>query len=125
MRPTVYLPFVFSYPYEKRIQNILDWMALPSEDAPDLILTYFDATDTEGHEYGPGSPQVIAAAQTLDAMVGMLMTGIRDLGAELHTNVIIVADHGMTNITSNRTIFLDDYIDMNNVSASWGEEACF
>jgi predicted AlkP superfamily pyrophosphatase or phosphodiesterase len=120
-RPTVYLPFVFSYPYEKRIQNILDWMALPEHSAPDLVLTYFDATDTEGHEYGPGSPQVVAAAQTLDAMVGMLMAGIRDLGAENHTNVIIVADHGMATITANRTIFLDDYIDMSTVGGIWFE----
>lgn len=44
-------------------------------------------------------------------------SGIESMGLTNYTDILIVADHGMTNNTAEKTIFIDDYLNMSTVRA--------
>lgn len=51
-------------------------------------------------------------------MPGCACRGIDRLGLTNFTDVVVLADHGMTTIEADRTIYLDDYIDLSTVGSS-------
>ncbi len=110
-QPTWWFPYDDAFPNVRRVQQVLDWLALPDGERPDFITLYFSDVDTAGHEYGPESREVIAAAERLDAMLGELVSGIQKLGLLERTVVAVVSDHGMAQLSPDRVIFVDDYLD--------------
>ncbi|KAM8876833.1 uncharacterized protein ACB058_002940 [Synchiropus picturatus] len=64
----------------------------------DFVSLYFGEPDLMGHKYGPDSPQRRAMVQQVDRTVGYLRDKIRECGLSERLNVIITADHGMTEI---------------------------
>ena len=45
--------FPSGVPFEDRVDQILEWLSLPSEEIPDLIIVYFEEPDSAGHDEGP------------------------------------------------------------------------
>ncbi len=91
-------------PYEIRVQGVLDWLQLPEEKRPHFLTLYFDEPDSKGHDYGPNSPEVNETIRRMDAILGMLMDGLRKLNLFEQTNIIIISDHGMTPVDTERII---------------------
>jgi hypothetical protein len=54
---------------------------------------------------------VFAALHDVDASFAHLMTGLEERGLAENVNVVVVSDHGMANLSPDRVIFLDDYVD--------------
>jgi predicted AlkP superfamily pyrophosphatase or phosphodiesterase len=54
-RPNYSKKFIYTTPYDDRINGAMEWLQLPYDKRPHLIMLYFDATDTSGHNYGPNS----------------------------------------------------------------------
>ena len=120
VRPTYWRPFDDSFPNEKRVAQVLDWLRLPDDQRPSFISLYFSDTDHAGHEYGPLSPQLREAAARVDARVGDLVGGVQRTGFADRTTFVIVSDHGMTPVVER--VFLDDYIDLNTIDViQWDE----
>lgn len=115
IRPTYWQKYDQSLAYDKRVQQALDWLDLPVAQRPTLIALYFDAPDTQGHSYGPDSPEVKNAIRKVDTTIGILLQGLKQRGILNDINIIITSDHGMTSISPDKTIFLDDYIDLSSV----------
>lgn len=94
VRPTYWKAYDEKLAYDDRVDMVLSWIDAKS---PPLGLTtlYFDATDTEGHHYGPDSPEVNAAAVRVDAAIARLVAGLKARGLYETTNIVVVADHGM------------------------------
>lgn len=94
VRPSYWKPYDEKLAYDDRIDMVLSWV---DAKAPPLGLAtlYFDATDTEGHHYGPDSPEVNAAAAKADAAIARLVAGLKARGLFETTNIVVVADHGM------------------------------
>jgi predicted AlkP superfamily pyrophosphatase or phosphodiesterase len=115
IRPTYWQKYDQSLAYNKRVQQALDWLDLPVAQRPTLIALYFDAPDTQGHSYGPDSPEVKNAIRKVDTTIGILLQGLKPRGILNDINIIITSDHGMTSISPDKTIFLDDYIDLSSV----------
>jgi predicted AlkP superfamily pyrophosphatase or phosphodiesterase len=86
-----------------------DWMRRPAAIRPAFVTLYFDTVDTAGHRFGPDSAEVNAALAEVDARVGELVDGMAALG--ITANLVIVADHGMRAVSSERLIQLDPLID--------------
>jgi predicted AlkP superfamily pyrophosphatase or phosphodiesterase len=99
-------------PRETRVRQVIEWLALPADLAPAVITLYFSDTDDAGHRFRPASPQVDSAIARVDSAVGAILAGIDSLSLREVVNVIIVADHGMTEVSGDRLIVLDDYIDV-------------
>lgn len=110
VRPSYYLPFDDKLPNEQRVRQALDWLKLPPPQRPHFITLYFSDVDHAGHDHGPDAPEVAAAVEKVDRVMGQLIDGIK--AVNLPVNLIVVSDHGMQ--ARVRDIFyLEDYVDLN------------
>lgn len=94
VRPSYWKVYDEKLAYDARVDMVLSWI---DAKAPPLGLAtlYFDATDAEGHHYGPDSAEVRAAAAREDAAIARLVAGLKARGLYATTNIVVVADHGM------------------------------
>jgi arylsulfatase A-like enzyme len=88
-------PFDGARPEAAKVAQILEWLALPADERPRLIMSYWRGADSEGHRHGPDSSQVDRALRDQDAELQNLLTGLDTLGVWAFTTLIIVSDHGM------------------------------
>jgi predicted AlkP superfamily pyrophosphatase or phosphodiesterase len=112
VRPSEWKPFDDKVENGERLKQVLDWLALPFDQRPSFISLYFSEVDHAGHDFGPDSPQVLEAARHLDDALGRLVSGIEMLGLLDQVTLVIVSDHGMSQLSDRRVIFLDDYVDL-------------
>ena len=96
--------------YEARIDEALSLLEKPKQERPHLIMIYFDEPDHSGHSYGPRSEEVRAAVKRVDDMVGRLREGIAKSKYASQIDLIVLADHGMTDISYDRCVNPYDYI---------------
>jgi len=110
-----YLPSILKYydesvPFEARVDSVFAWLQLPEEERPHLIMLYFHEPDAAGHKFGPDNPELIPMIEYLDSILGKIITGIEDLEISDQVYLIVLSDHGMTEVGENQTIYLNDYI---------------
>ncbi|HEV2291148.1 MAG TPA: nucleotide pyrophosphatase/phosphodiesterase family protein [Gemmatimonadales bacterium] len=96
--------------FDARVAQVLQWLAMKNDSAPQFIAVYFSEPDHQGHMRGPDSPQVDTAIAEVDAEVGKLLAGIDSLGMKDQVDVVVVSDHGMAAISPDRVVYLDDYV---------------
>ncbi len=114
-RPTWWSRYDHEMPRAAKVQRLLDWLSLPPDSAPSLLVAYFHEVDGAGHSFGPSAPHVDTAIAQVDSALGALMDGIAARGLTEAVDIIIVSDHGMTPVSPERAILLDDYIDLADV----------
>jgi len=111
--PTYFYHYEHKKPYKERVDGVIDWLQLSYEKRPHFITSYFDATDTYGHKYGPDSPEVNQAIAQLDSILGYFFQRLKEINLFDSTNIIVVSDHGMAEISSDRIVniekMLEDY----------------
>ena len=106
-RPNYSKKFIYTTPYDDRINGAMEWLPLPYDKRPHLIMLYFDATDTSGHNYGPNSSEVNQSIAMQDSLLGKIFLGLKELNLIDSTNVIVLSDHGMTELSPDRVINID------------------
>ncbi len=109
-RPDYAEKFVYTRPYDDRINGVLNWLTLPYDQRPHFITVYFDATDTSGHNYGPNSKEVNYSIAVEDSLVGKILSGLKKLNLLDSTNVIVLSDHGMTELSKDKVINIEDLL---------------
>jgi predicted AlkP superfamily pyrophosphatase or phosphodiesterase len=118
VRPHYFLPFDMATPSEVRVDRDLALLDKPPAERPRFLTLYFDIVDTAGHQHGPDSPEVNAAAAAADAQVGRLVEGLKARG--LLANLVIVADHGMAAVSPDREVYMDDLLPKDTYRALTG-----
>ena len=108
VRPRDWLPFEQSVSSRARVNIALGWFTTPPSDWPDFAAVYFDIVDTQGHLFGPNSPELEAALVEVDQAVEALVAGLTARGID--ADLVIVADHGMAETSPDRVVWLDDWI---------------
>lgn len=93
---TYWHQFDASVPGVVRVEQALEWLAMPDDRRPHLITLYFEDVDTATHRYAPGSDQSLASIERVDAYIAALMAGIGELPIADNVYVIIVSDHGQS-----------------------------
>jgi predicted AlkP superfamily pyrophosphatase or phosphodiesterase len=116
LRPQWFYPFDVTTSRATRVERVLDWLAMPDSSAPRLIAVYFSDVDTEGHKFGPDAPETDSAIAKVDSVVGAIVDGIDRLGATDRVDLVVVSDHGMAAINSERTIALDNYLSLDSMT---------
>jgi predicted AlkP superfamily pyrophosphatase or phosphodiesterase len=111
VRPTLWRPYAKPITAPDRVRQVLQWLALPESERPSFVSLYFDEVDTAGHDFGPGSRELTDAARHLDESIGQLVAGIHTLALDARTTLVVVSDHGMTAMSMDRVVYLDDYVD--------------
>jgi ectonucleotide pyrophosphatase/phosphodiesterase family member 5 len=108
--PTYYYKYEHLKPYRERVDGVIQWMKLPYNKRPHFITSYFDATDTYGHKYGPDSPGVNIAIARLDSILGYYFEKLKEINLFDSTDIIVVSDHGMTNISTEKTVNIESIL---------------
>ena len=91
--------------YQKRVDQIIQWLSLPKAQRPRLVVSYFSLVDSMGHEYGPDAQQTYDAVQQLDSLMADLHTRLKALDENI--NLVIVSDHGMASVDPSMSIKID------------------
>jgi predicted AlkP superfamily pyrophosphatase or phosphodiesterase len=110
VRPTHWKPYDGEMPHRDRVEWVLARLAGEEGRAVGFATLYFDDVDAAGHEHGPRAPETRAATARVDSALGYLLEGLESRGLG-HVNLIVVSDHGMSPLSRDRVIFLDDYLD--------------
>ncbi|WP_143961012.1 alkaline phosphatase family protein [Litoribacter populi] len=107
--PTYFHQYDGEIPNLQRISKVFEWLNMPDEERPRMITLYFSDMDDVGHIYGPNNDEKLEAKlTTLDAQLGALFEGVKSF--DLDVNIILVSDHGMTDVTKDRLIALDEIV---------------
>jgi len=109
-RPNIYKSYEHKFPYYKRIDSLIAWLSLPEEKRPHFLTVYFDATDTYGHKYGPNSVEVNNTIKSLDSLTGYLVKRLKEINMADSVNLIFVSDHGMTEISKEKFINVEEML---------------
>lgn len=97
--------YVDSYPGEKRIDQAIEWLRLPAEERPHLIMLYFSDVDHAGHTSTPTSAETRNAVHRVDALIGDLRRRLNAL--HLPIDLIVTADHGMSAVVRTEPLVLN------------------
>lgn len=91
-------PFESGRPEDEKVDQILEWLALPESQRPRLVMSYWSGADSVGHDHGPDSSEVVDMLEVQDRQLERLLAGIEELGLWPRMTVMVVSDHGMTEI---------------------------
>lgn len=111
VRPTYWVEYDGNVPNEERVEKVLQYLDKPFEDRPLFYTIYFSDPDDYGHLVGPDSSSINVAIQECDTRIGQLIAGLEQRNLFDKVNIMIVSDHGMAQLSQERLIFLDDYLD--------------
>ena len=101
----------FNIPYNKmdsekaRFDQIIKWLQLPNDEAPQFIASYFSSIDEVGHRYGPNSTELAQAVAEIDEVFGYFIQRLQQ-EVPFNVNVILLSDHGMIHIDKSKKIDL-------------------
>jgi predicted AlkP superfamily pyrophosphatase or phosphodiesterase len=113
--PTLVRNYDGSISNSTRVGTVLEWLQLPAERRPHIVMLYFSDVDDAGHRFGPDSPEVEAAVQRVDQALGQLLDGIAELPIAEQVNLILVSDHGMSAQDTTRAEYMDDFVELGGV----------
>ena len=115
-RPTYFEYYDHNQKYKQKIGGIIDWLKLPQEKRPHFLTLYFHETDTYGHTFGPISEETNNAIKYLDEAAGYLFNQLKDINLVDSVDVIFVSDHGMTEISKDKMVNIENLIKDYNCS---------
>ncbi|XP_060597085.1 ectonucleotide pyrophosphatase/phosphodiesterase family member 5-like [Ruditapes philippinarum] len=100
--------------FHVRVDKLIEWFT--DEEAPiNLGLLYFPEPDEIAHKYGAGSEKVLDFIKgELNEVLDYLFKRLKEVHLLDDINIILTADHGFTNKSSDKTVLLDKYL-----NASW------
>jgi ectonucleotide pyrophosphatase/phosphodiesterase family member 5 len=102
--------------YDKKVTNkakldgVMEWLNLPAGKRPHFITVYFDQVDTRAHDFGPNSKEVNEVIKEMDGVMGQLRENVLNSPLKDSVNIIILSDHGMTEINRERTVNIEQII---------------
>jgi predicted AlkP superfamily pyrophosphatase or phosphodiesterase len=107
-RPEDWIPYAGTVDDDQRIDTIIDWLRRPAATRPRFVTLYFEAVDDAGHRYGPDAPQTNAALREVDRAIGSLVEQLAAM--QQPANLVVVSDHGMAAVSSDRVVRLGDLV---------------
>jgi predicted AlkP superfamily pyrophosphatase or phosphodiesterase len=93
VRPTYYYRFNDKISLDTRLQAVKDWLTLPEDRRPHLILFYLSPVDHAEHFFGPESKEAEEAVHIVDDCLFKMTRMVDSL--HLPVNYVFVSDHGM------------------------------
>ncbi|KAF9614640.1 hypothetical protein IFM89_019617 [Coptis chinensis] len=112
-------PFNKKVPFEERVDTVLGYFDLPSDEIPSFMTVYFQDPDSQGHRVGPDHPEITEAVANIDRIIGKLITGLEKRGVFDDVNIIMVGDHGMVGTCDGKFLYLEDLAPWIEIPESW------
>lgn len=120
IQPDYWKPYDDEVPFGDRVDTVLKWLSLPRNQRPHLVTLYFEEPDAVSHGYGPVSPETGAMVRSLDSLIGVLRTGLAKLPNAADINLIVLSDHGMTEVDESRYNYIFDTLPQRMVKRIYG-----
>jgi predicted AlkP superfamily pyrophosphatase or phosphodiesterase len=92
-------PFDGDLGEDVKVDQILAWLDLPAARRPRLIMTWWHGADGVAHLKGPEHPDIGDALREQDGHLMRLLAGLDERDAWPHTTLLLVSDHGMTEVS--------------------------
>jgi predicted AlkP superfamily pyrophosphatase or phosphodiesterase len=102
--PDYYYSYNQSVPFDERIDQVIRWLRLPEKDRPHLITLYFHSPDAESHRFGPLARETKEKVVEMDQLLGKLVQRVDS--TKLPVNIILVSDHGMSELTDKEDTYI-------------------
>ncbi len=115
IQPTYWNPYTKSHDpdvYAARVMQLMEWVDKPADEGARFGTLYFSAVDDAAHQNRVNSPVELQAIEMLDDQVGLLVKELKARNLYDKTNIIIVSDHGMSDLSPDRIINLDPVMDV-------------
>ena len=113
-RPSIYKNYENGINPTSKVDSVISWMENnKSNDIPGIITLYFNEPDHSGHVFGPNHLNTKKQVELADSILGYLIQSIDRLSIRDRVNLIVVSDHGMEEVSIDRVVKVDDYIDSN------------
>jgi predicted AlkP superfamily pyrophosphatase or phosphodiesterase len=113
VRPTHWRNFDGEDSGEKRVRQVLEWLAEPPGTRPHFVTLYFEEVDQYTHWYGLGSEESVEAIRRVDEQIGQLLSGIEALPFAQDVYIVLVSDHGQAKYQNENPVFiLDQHVDL-------------
>ena len=116
-RPKIVHNFERGIPFVERMNEVVKWLTLDTEPA-NFVLLYIDEPDEVSHQTSPFSPQVRNMLRELDNAVQHLIIRLNETDLLEETNLIILSDHGMSEVQEERVLDLTKLCDSNDFITS-------
>ncbi len=113
---TVWTPYDHNLDYYKRADKVVASMSLPADKAPNLVMWYMPEPDGVGHKYGPNSPECIEYVEYIDKVLSYFFAQMRETPYFENTDIILTADHGMTQLSPDRYINMYNTVDWDKIN---------
>lgn len=124
-QPSEWKRYDHDFPFENRIDSVMTWFQKPEAERPQFVLLYFHEPDNIGHRYGPRSKETGEIVKKMDALLGQILDRSKELEIYPKLNIIALSDHGMAEISSERTIKLSDHVDLKGLTQEESGPFCF
>jgi predicted AlkP superfamily pyrophosphatase or phosphodiesterase len=111
MHPSRWHSYDRTIAFSARVDSLLAWLDLPADQRPRLLMGYFEEPDMQGHRHGPDAPETREAVLRVDSALARLVSGLESRKLYDSVDIIVVADHGMSAISPERVVYVDDAVD--------------
>ncbi|XP_064644592.1 glycerophosphocholine cholinephosphodiesterase ENPP6-like isoform X2 [Lineus longissimus] len=109
-RPDYCRPYVSFPSMQEYMGSMVEGLNALHNDSADFVGLYNEHLDMVGHRYGPNSKQLRNMLIDLDKTIVFLLQDLTERGLRDKVNVLLLSDHGMTDISMERIIDLRRYI---------------
>ncbi len=117
-QPDYVYHYIADDPPINKVNAAIKWLELPYAIRPHLLTLYFSQTDHSGHNFGPDSEGNNLVIASLDSSIGFLLSELETISMRDSVNIILVSDHGMTNVSMDKTINIEEFLTGYNCSYS-------
>lgn len=100
------MPMLKNVAFKDRVDIVVNWLML----SVDITFFYLYEPDSTGHSYGPDSIKYYEMLSELDDLLGYLIGQLKAKKIYDKLNLIIVSDHGMSQLYENQNVLIGDYI---------------
>lgn len=115
VQSTKWVQYDGGVPDSTRIDSLIAWMDPAGDVQADFGTLYFSEVDSRGHAFGKNSAEVDEAVIDIDGLLGYFQKKVKEVGLNQSLNIILLSDHGMSDLSEERVIFLEELINLNDV----------
>ncbi|KAL7637218.1 UNVERIFIED_CONTAM: hypothetical protein RMT77_011930 [Armadillidium vulgare] len=94
-----------------RIKKIADWVDLPPNERPQLIMAYYEQPVKTSQEFGPFSPKTVNELAEINLGLDELMTVLDEEELINCVDIIVASDHGVAASACDDSIYIDELVD--------------
>jgi predicted AlkP superfamily pyrophosphatase or phosphodiesterase len=109
-RPDYVYYYVPDDPPINKVIAAIDWLQFPYDKRPNLIKLYFSTTDGAGHYFGPVHKGMDLTIASIDSTLGLMLSGLENIGMRDSVNIILVSDHGITDVSTEKAINIEEML---------------